>query len=359
MPGAYTSFDTLTLELGERELSERRPLGQTTGELPLLARLPRVAEQLTAEQNATYRHIDAAHTQPPSPKTPGLPALIQALAASIYEVRSDQPAAIAIAEPLEVDAPDAAPTPAFTQPAPAKKDHDSSNPPPTVEPELNLVGLAPAEQRQTSDAALAGPMSDEPMFNEPALERPAFEGPTFAPPRPAAEPIVNEPTGLLGVLLRLEAVIAPYSQIIVLLTLLAAAGLTVILLRGSDASIESGPAAAPVSDTYQPVIANQSPTPRLADLADSAPGKGMPANSPSAASPATATGPIGLPVNLAQAQPLEPHREPDTAARAPVRTALAPLPYPTTEDMHTTHRSNDRPVARLTGRIDSQQQQTK
>ena len=346
MPGAYTSFDTLTLELGERELSERRPVGRTMGELPLLARLPLVTEEETPGEPTTYRHVDAAHTLPPSPKTTNLPGLIQSQASSIFEVRADQPAAIAVVEPGTNDPGSIEPANAPLAPAKEAPEPPTEQAPP-VAPEFNSFGLAPADRLIAADE-----------FSDQILP-PA--------PRRSGQQAVDEPTGLIGVLLRLEAIIAPHSQIIVLLTLLAAAGLTVMLLSGSNATLESGPTSPPVADASQPSIASNQPVPRLADLAgepyhESA----VPTSRPQAAAgQPSARGPVGVPVRamasagVSQAQPLQPHRELNSSSPPTVRTALTPLPYPATEPATAGQAPADRPIARLTGRIDSQQQKTK
>lgn len=301
MPGAYSTFDTLSLELGE---SDPFGLVNSGGSLPVLARIPRI--EISGPQG-THSHVEAAHEVVPPPKMS--PA---SLADSFFAI-----------DTLTADAqtPDAV--------APAKQATRSANPP-----------------------APKGPTPEAPPLYVPTT---ASDRVLSQDSSPAADPSKQQ-DDWPSALLQLEAIIAPYSQLIVLLTLILAAGLTMLLFRTGPTKVQEGvdspTAGAAAFAEAQPTPINAAPAPQAIATVSEPTGQPGPALQP----PTIAKGP-GAMARSQAVRPLEPHREPaGTGEPAPqVAQSAAPTKgYPTTGE-------SDGPVARLSGLVlpQPQRQQTK
>lgn len=153
------------------------------------------------------------------------------------------------------------------------------------------------------------------------------------PPTPrriaAAQPAPLQAAGWAEGVRSIEIALAPYSQLIVLLGLLIAAGLSLMILYGAPSlrsdSAAQGPVTIPnieiagaTADTEAPLHSPAEPSP--AELGEVA----------------SATGPIGLPAGAL------------TAERDRTAYEAAPLPYPTTQ-------AGDAPVARLSNMVRTQE----
>lgn len=209
---------------------------------------------------------------------------------------------------------------------------------PTRPPEPVTRGGAKA-----SEVALQGPpqgtdlshLSHKPTTNQAAPAAPVATPSTVrpepvAPRRPlAAQPAPSQPTGWAEAVRNIEAVLAPYSQLIVLLGLLIAAGLSLMILYGAP-TLRSDSA-----------TANSVSTPRI-EIAGATAETEAPLHAPAEQTPpdlgeiASATGPTGFPAGAL------------TAGRE--RTAINddPLPYPKTQ-------AGDGPVARLSNMVRTQE----
>lgn len=268
MPIAYSTYDTLSLEL-----SETGPDGPDAYTLPVLAKIPRIELAKTAgEAPQDQAKVDTAHPTASSPKSS-----VASLASTVFEVRADSARAISLG--------DAAPRV-------------------TVAPTTENPAVAPAVVTRI----------DTPIVVEPEKSE--------SPNNHTDEAVLpfDEPEGLIGLLLRAESLVAPYSQMIVLLTLLIATALAVLLLRGQPAAIDDrlqsltpatdAVAQAPpiTSDTTLQPADQSDPTPQVA---------------------ARVRGPIGvrsttnLQGQITGVAPLEPYRE-----TSEVRFAQRPLPKP-------------------------------
>ncbi|MEN1680413.1 MAG: hypothetical protein AAGJ46_12540 [Planctomycetota bacterium] len=219
MRGGYTSFDTLSLEWGDTTPdASPAPLAP----LPVLARVPAV---------------DAKPDGPAlsAPRVTAIPAGTQA-SPSVIEVH-----AIEALSPPALGA--AAPPPPSAPPRP-------QTPPPPVLPEP----ARPGEDRPLPEL----PETD--TEHQPLATHREFRvDPSPSQPGKTSAGRPNDNDGWITALLRAEAAVAPYSQIIVLLTLLAAAGLTVLLLRGDASRFDTGTPAPATTRPVEPSYAQLTP----------------------------------------------------------------------------------------------------
>lgn len=310
MPGAYSTFDTLSLELGD---SDPFGLVNSGGSLPVLARIPRIEIE---GSGATHSHVEAAHEVIPPPKMQAVN-----IADSFFAI-----------DTLTTETPSLA-----IQSQPTAKQTQLTAPP--------VYAPAPAP-------APAPAQSTETVLLSPAVEQPA-----------ATRDRVDTEEDWPSALLQLEAAIAPYSQLIVLLTLIIAAGLTMLLFRTQPVKLDDGAdqpannASTIAATTEAPAFV--APDPQASQTKDAAQVASQPTvlqvqqpSAPVLQPPISARGPAGI----ASVTPVQPHRESAQAQTSPnARVAQADAPgagYPTTDD-------SQRPMARLSNRVLPYQQQAK
>lgn len=267
MRGGYTSFDTLSLEWGD---SNPEAAPAPLAPLPVLARVPEVNARPPA---ASETDVKAAKPNSQG----GFPGGLSA-AASVIEVHSVE----ALAPPtLSATAP----------PAPTPR---PQTPPPPIFPKPTEPGEEPRPS-ELPETDLDRPSVDDPL-EEPSgvgvdrgirIDSPAVKA---EPARSVGRLESADDDRWITALLRAEAAVAPYSQVIVLLTLLAAAGLTVLLLRGDASRFDTG----------TPTHASEPAKPAYAQTTSTAAAEAALPAEPSVAPPEAsqfavrATGPIGV-----------------------------------------------------------------
>ncbi|QDU87460.1 hypothetical protein Pla175_08220 [Pirellulimonas nuda] len=261
--------------------------------------------------SATYSRFDTLSFSAQGDAWPGeLPAPPLAVLATIPRSRGR------VAAPAEAPRPAPAPTPSVAP---------TLTHPPAAEP-ITAPHFAPAAKPATPVLTpVAAPAVAAPSVAEAAPETIVFAQ------QPAAQPYSDD-AGWQQTLLRLEAAIAPYSQVIVLLALLAAAGISLLLLYGGPSRGDAETSGAVVK-TPDIQVAQQ--TEAHVAAAQPAPAAVL----ASAPAEPTAAGPSGLKV----------------ATHTPVvepAANTAPAFYPTTTAYPST--GADGPVARLSQEIQSQ-----
>ena len=334
MPGAYTTFDTLSLELGELDPGT---LAAPLAPLPVLACLPEVVVSPSADLAPANRHVDSAHSASSSPTQPAATPE----APTSFEYRTDAPVEKLLAP---IKAPIAKPV--------AEPTSQPTSRPPTQPPP-------------------AAPGTTAPTPTETNITR-------IDPPIQAGIPAsvaIDEPQpAWLESLLKVEAAIAPYAQIIVLITLLGAVSLALVLLRGGNARLDSGE----VTPTSPLGITLAGEPPQTATVGQlEAASTGEQSTLPAASKP-TVKGPVGVsptavaeappitPVKTIEVNPIEPLREPRLDREDQPQVALTPGPYPTTGASSDTTDKAEGPAdeskaryARLPGHVLPYEQQTK
>ncbi|MEM9186589.1 MAG: hypothetical protein AAGB00_08865 [Planctomycetota bacterium] len=280
MPGAYSSFDTLSLEWGITG-PDAGAIEELPPELPVLARIPDAGRPASipcsGAPSETPPAGDARPLDPPHAASPPPHTAAGNFAASVFEVRADQPRVM----PVEDGPIDRSPTTPQPQPAPGIPNKPAGD----------------APRRPAKDAAAIKPSEGKNQKEEGGA---CHEG-------------EEDALAWSGRLARLEASIAEYTPIIVLVTLLTAAGLIVALLRGEAASVDGG-SPIPGADLTGPAV--------LTSTADARSG-GSPPQAGNGASPLGGLAPLAPPAGTTVVHAVDPsdNRVPSTA-RGPVSAAL-------------------------------------
>lgn len=339
MPGAYSTFDTLSMELGE---VGPPGLVAPTKPLPVLARISRI--DLSRDAAEAHHQVEAAHAA----AGPKYPKLLPG--ATSFVIRTD-----------------------VEEPSVNEDEADESG--------GQESGVGECEAAVVEDAIVEEIVVEE-VVVEPAIAKSAEPAPEEKVSSAELAPLAAQPQAASWVdtLVRVEAAVAPYSQIIVLITLLAAASLTLVLLRGQGGELESG---SPQSTSSSGVsLAGEPETPARGSKQldkiewgaiefDASPEKKTsPAETlsmdqstaPVEKATTTAMGPVSAPKrrkSAADIEPLEPHRvanaAPEKPAEEQIRVAATPPPYPATPYQSTgagaAGSSSGRPQAQLEGRL--------